>query len=82
LRSRFRVLAAMQAQIREQDRYLGDRPPYGYRLADAGPHPNAAHARWGRRLQRLVPDPVTARYVQWIFAQRLTGAAPPASPAS
>jgi site-specific DNA recombinase len=45
LRSRFRTTAAMQAQAREQGRYLGGRPPYGYRLADAGPHPNAAHAR-------------------------------------
>lgn len=56
-RARFRVLAAMQSQAREQGRYLGGRPPYGYRLADAGPHPNAAHARWGRRLRRLEPDP-------------------------
>jgi hypothetical protein len=29
----------MAAQTR-QGRYLGGRPPYGYRLADAGPHPN------------------------------------------
>lgn len=57
LRSRFRVLAAMQAQTVQQGRYLGGRPPYGYRLVHAGPHPNAAHARWGRRLQRLEPDP-------------------------
>jgi site-specific DNA recombinase len=28
---------AVAAQIREQGRYLGGRPPYGYRLADAGP---------------------------------------------
>lgn len=72
-RSRFRVTAAMQAQAREQGRYLGGRPPYGYRLIDAGPHPNAAHARWGRRLQRLEPDPTTAPHVQWMFAQRLAG---------
>jgi DNA invertase Pin-like site-specific DNA recombinase len=72
-RSRFRTMAAMQAQVREQGRYLGGRPPYGYRLVDAGPHPNAAHARWGRRLQRLKPDPATASYVQWIFTQRLAG---------
>ena len=73
LRSRFRVLAAMQTQVVEQGRYLGGRPPYGYQLVDAGPHPNIAHARWGRRLQRLEPDPVTARHVPWIFAQRLAG---------
>jgi hypothetical protein len=30
----------MAVQTREQGRYLGGRPPYGYRLADAGPHPN------------------------------------------
>jgi site-specific DNA recombinase len=63
----------MQAQVVEQGRYLGGRPPYGYRLIDAGPHPNTAHARWGRRLQRLEPDPSTARHVRWIFAQRLAG---------
>ncbi|WP_245719020.1 recombinase family protein [Micromonospora rhizosphaerae] len=68
-RARFRVIAAMQAQAREQGRYLGGRPPYGYQLADAGPHPNAAHARWGRRLNRLEPDPATAPHVRWMFAQ-------------
>ena len=39
-RTRIRVRTAMAAQTREQGRYLGGRPPYGYRLADAGPHPN------------------------------------------
>jgi site-specific DNA recombinase len=73
LRSRHRVLAAMRAQVCEQGRYLGGRPPYGYRLVDAGPHPNRAHARWGRRLRRLDPDPVTAPHVRWMFAQRLAG---------
>ena len=37
----------MAAQTREEGRYLGGRPPYGYRLADAGPHPNKAYAAWG-----------------------------------
>jgi len=59
-RTRIRVRTAMAAQTREQGRYLGGRPPYGYRLADAGPHPNKAHAAWGRRAHRLEPDPVTA----------------------
>jgi hypothetical protein len=63
----------MAAQTREQGRYLGGRPPYGYRLADAGPHPNKAHAAWGRRAHRLEPDPETADNVRWMFAQRLAG---------
>jgi DNA invertase Pin-like site-specific DNA recombinase len=36
-RTRIRVRTAMAAQTREHGRYLGGRPPYGYRLADAGP---------------------------------------------
>ena len=72
-RTRIRVRTAMAAQTLEQGRYLGGRPPYGYRLADAGPHPNKAHAAWGRRAHRLEPDPVTAPVVPWMFAQRLAG---------
>jgi len=72
-RTRIRVRTAMAAQTREQGRYLGGRPPYGYCLADAGPHPNKAHAAWGRRAHRLEPDPETAPVVTWMFAQRLAG---------
>jgi hypothetical protein len=50
----------------DQGRHLVVGPPYGYRLVDAGPHPNAAHAAWGRRLRRLGMDPLTAPYVRWI----------------
>jgi DNA invertase Pin-like site-specific DNA recombinase len=71
-RTSIRVRTAMAAQTR-QGRYLGGRPPCGYRLADAGPHPNKAHAAWGRRAHRLEPDPATAPVVTWIFAQRLAG---------
>lgn len=46
-RARFRVLATMRTQVLEQGRYQGGRPPYGYRLAAAGPDPNARHAQWG-----------------------------------
>ena len=74
LRARMRTGHAMSTQARDQGRHLGGRPPYGYRLVDAGPHPNRDHARWGRRLHRLDPDPVTAPQVRWIFAQRLAGA--------
>ena len=72
-RTRIRVRTAMATQTREQGRHLGGRPPYGYRLADAGPHPNKVHAAWGRRAHRLEPDPVTAPVVAWMFAQRLAG---------
>ena len=72
-RTSIRVRTAMAVQTREQGRYLGGRPPYGYRLADAGPHPDKAHAAWGRRAHRLDPDPATAPTVRWIFAQRLAG---------
>ncbi len=71
-RTSIRVRTAMAEQAR-QGRYLGGRPPYGYRLADAGPHPNKAHAAWGRRAHRLEPDPDTAHVVTWMFAQRLAG---------
>ncbi len=43
-RIRVRVRTAMAAQTREQGRYLGGLLLNGYRLADAGPHPNKAHA--------------------------------------
>lgn len=71
MRARHRTLAAMTVQTVEQGRFLGARPPYGYRLVDAGRHPNRAHAAWGRRRQRLNPDPETARHVRWMFAERL-----------
>ncbi len=72
-RTKIRVRTAMAAQAREQGRYLGGRPRYGYRLADAGPHPNKVHAAWGRRAHRLELDPLTAPVVRWMFAQRRAG---------
>ena len=49
MRVKTRVRAAMQAQAHIQGRFLGGRPPYGYQLADAGPHPKTG------------PDPVSRR---------------------
>ena len=73
MRVKTRVRAAMAAQTAIQGRYLGGRPPYGYRLADAGPHPNPAKARLGARLHKLDPDPATAPVVKRIFALFLQG---------
>jgi site-specific DNA recombinase len=68
-----RVKAAMTTMARAGGRYLGGRPPYGYRLAPISAHPNAEKARVGATLNRLEPDPVTAPVVQRIFAERLAG---------
>jgi site-specific DNA recombinase len=72
-RIKIRVKAAMAAQAATEGRFLGGRPPYGYRLVDAGPHPNPGKAADGRRLHRLDPDPLTAPVVKRIFAGYLSG---------
>src|SRR6266542_3632462 len=74
MRIKTRVRAAMGAQTAIQGRYLGGRPPYGYRLADAGAHPNPAKARFGARLHVLAPDPATAPIVRRIYTEFLHGA--------
>src|SRR6266511_4170568 len=74
MRIKTRVRAAMGAQTALQGRYLGGRPPYGYRLADAGAHPNPAKARFGARLHVLEPDRTTAPVVRRIYAEFLQGA--------
>jgi DNA invertase Pin-like site-specific DNA recombinase len=72
-RIKVRVRTAMASQTALEGRFLGGRPPYGYRLADAGPHPNPGKAAEGRRLHRLEPDPIAAPVVQRIFADYCEG---------
>ena len=72
-RIKLRVRAAMSAQAALEGRFLGGRPPHGYRLADAGPHPNPAKAADGKRLHKLEPDPATAWVIRRIFAEYLAG---------
>lgn len=64
---RARVRDGMTVLAQEGGRHLGGRPPYGYRLADAGPHPNPKKRALGQRLHRLEPDPVTGPVVGRIF---------------
>ncbi len=72
-RIKIRVRAAMAAQSQVEGRYLGGRPPYGYRLVDAGPHPHPGKAADGKRLRKLEADPVTAPVVRRIFREYLMG---------
>jgi DNA invertase Pin-like site-specific DNA recombinase len=72
-RIKIRVRSAMAAQAKIEGRYLGRRPPYGYRLADAGPHPNPAKAADGKRLHKLEPHPDYGPVVTSIFKQYLRG---------
>jgi hypothetical protein len=68
-RIKIRVRTAMAAQAQLEGRFLGGRPPYGYTLVDAGPHPNPAKAVDGKRLHALAPEPQTADIVRRIFTE-------------
>lgn len=72
-RIKVRVRTAMATQTQVEGRFLGGQPPYGYTLADLGPHPNPAKAADGRRLHGLVPDEITAPVVSRIYREFLAG---------
>lgn len=72
-RIQIRTRAAMKDLALRTDRFLGGRPPYGYRLIDAGPHPNPGRAAAGQRAHRLVPDEETAPVVRRIFEMFVAG---------
>jgi site-specific DNA recombinase len=63
----------MAAQAQSEGRYLGGRPPYGYMLIDAGPHPNPSKAADGKRLYVLARDESAATVVERIFEEFLAG---------
>ena len=72
-RTRLRVANAVRAHA-QAGRWLGGRPPYGYQLADLGPHPNPSKAASGVRLHQLAPDTEAAPVVRRIFDMYLAGA--------
>lgn len=72
-RIKIRVRASMEALAATEGRFLGGRPPYGYLLADGGPHPNPAKAADGKRLHTLAADPVAAPVVARIYREYLAG---------
>ena len=72
-RIKIRVRTAMAAQAHLEGRFLGGRPPYGYKLIDAGPHPNPAKAVDGKRLHALEIDDSAAGVVERIYGLFLDG---------
>lgn len=72
-RIKTRVRSAMASQAAIEGRFLGGRPPYGYQLGDAGPHPNPGKAAIGQRLHVLELDVNAAPVVQRIFAEYVAG---------
>jgi site-specific DNA recombinase len=72
-RIKIRVRTSMAAQAQIEGRFLGGRPPYGYLIVDAGPHPNPAKAADGKRMHKLDLDPETAHVVRRIFAEFIGG---------
>jgi site-specific DNA recombinase len=72
-RIKIRVRTAMTAQAQVEGRFLGGRPPYGYLIVDAGPHPNPAKAADGKRLHKLEIDPEAMPVVVRIFAEFIAG---------
>jgi site-specific DNA recombinase len=73
MRIKTRVKAAMDAQAATQGRFLGGRPPYGYRLVGIGRHPHPEKAALGVQLHQLEPEPATAPVVKRIYAEFLAG---------
>jgi DNA invertase Pin-like site-specific DNA recombinase len=72
-RTRLRVANAVRAHA-QAGRWLGGRPPYGYLIADLGPHSNPSKAASGARLHQLAPDPLTAPVVRRIYEMYASGA--------
>ena len=72
-RVKIRVRTAMAAQAQIEGRFLGGRPPYGYLIVDAGPHPNPAKAADGKRMHKLDLDAEAAPVVRRIFAEFIAG---------
>lgn len=72
-RVQLRTKASMMDLALKGDRHMGGRPPYGYRLVDAGPHPNPSKAADGKRLHQLDVNPDTAPIVQRIFSAFASG---------
>ncbi|MFG1770700.1 recombinase family protein [Nocardia salmonicida] len=68
-----RTRASMDAQVLNEGRHQGGRPPYGYLVVDGPPHPNPNRAADNLKLRILSIDAATAPIVQRIFRAYLDG---------
>lgn len=68
-----RTRASMDAQVLNEGRHQGGRPPYGYAVVDGPPHPNPNRAADNLKLRILSIDAATAPVVQRIFRAYLDG---------
>ncbi|WP_280410861.1 recombinase family protein [Nocardia asiatica] len=68
-----RTRASMDAQVLNEGRHQGGRPPYGYMVVDGPPHPNPNRASDGLKLRILSLDVSTAPVVQRSFRDYLAG---------
>ncbi|MEV6360479.1 recombinase family protein [Nocardia asteroides] len=68
-----RTRASMDAQVLNEGRHQGGRPPYGYLVVDGPPHPNPNRALDNLKLRILSIDAATAPVVQRIFRAYLDG---------
>jgi site-specific DNA recombinase len=73
MRIKTRVRSAMTSQVATEGRFLGGRPPYGYRLKDLGPHPKPDKAAQGLRIRGLELDPEAAPVVARMFDEFING---------
>ncbi|MGV9739054.1 recombinase family protein, partial [Nocardia farcinica] len=68
-----RTRASMDAQVLNEGRHQGGRPPYGYMVVDGPPHPNPNRASNGLKLRILSLDAATAPVVARIYRDYLAG---------
>ncbi|MEU4412525.1 recombinase family protein [Nocardia salmonicida] len=68
-----RTRASMDAQVLNEGRHQGGRPPYGYLVVDGPPHPNPNRAADNLKLRILSIDAAAAPVVQRIFRAYLDG---------
>lgn len=75
-------LAISAAQAAIESRFLGGRPPYGYTLADAGPHPQSRVGGQRTEPPSPVPSPRPPRSCNGTSPEFVDGGAFIASPPS